>query len=284
MYSPTVVSDGLERLIRSAIQTAQQSGQTEVLARLEAVLGRPDNEAPSRYELDLLAAEVRRGPIVIALSRGERALLIALALQRRPCTRAELVELLYPHLDELNAATQLKVYVHRVRRRLGDPQTIVFSANGYRLGSNVDVDFWQVQSEITQATRMGGALTQDVRNRLNQIRVRLERRNVSWNGDHEWGNALERRLEALLFDVTARLGEAALADRDSTEALRLATEISNLDPCDERGVKLMIRAHLSAGDRDAAIRSLRRYERALREELDARPSPEIAVLLNERQS
>src|SRR5581483_6953040 len=126
MYTPTAFSDGLERLVRNAVDTARQTGQHDVVSRLEAVLQLTAGTGAATIELDLLAGEVRRGGDRVALARGERALLIALAVRRRPCTRDELVELLYPHLDEATAAVQLKVYVHRVRRRLDDPRAIVF--------------------------------------------------------------------------------------------------------------------------------------------------------------
>src|SRR5579884_148011 len=126
MYSPTVFSDGLERLVRNAVDTARQTGQYDVVSRLEAVLQLASVAGDdSALELDLLAGEVRRGGNRVALARGERALLIALAVRRRSCTRDDLVELLYPHLDEATAVVQLKVYVHRVRRRLDDPRAIV---------------------------------------------------------------------------------------------------------------------------------------------------------------
>ncbi|MGH7329662.1 MAG: AfsR/SARP family transcriptional regulator [Polyangiaceae bacterium] len=279
MYTRTALPDGLERLIRTAMDTAHEAGQIDVVSRLESAL-HLSQPIVTRFDLDILAGEVRRSGMLVPLSRGERALLMALAIQRRSCTRAELVEMLYPHLDESNGATQLKVYVHRVRRRLGDPQAILFTGNGYLLGPNMDVDYWQVQTEIAEATRGRGGLSGDALVRLNQFRLRLVRRDVSWVADREWGVALERRLEALLFDVTTRLGEAALAAGDSARAVRFATEIANLDPCDERGVNLLIRAHLVAHDRDAAAQALRRYERTLRQEYNARPSPELIALVS----
>ena len=274
--SPPAVHQGLDTLIRDALHLAVQVGRPEIVSSLEAALSAT---AEGGFELDVLAGEVRQRGRVVALSRGERTLLIALAIQRRPCTSSQLIELLYPHLDEASAGTQLKVYVHRVRRRLGDPQAIVTVSNTYRLGASIAVDYWQVEAEVAHATRLDGELGDDARHRLNEIRLRLLRRDLSWNGDHEWANGLERRLEALLFDVSVRLGEAALREDDPGAALRFATEISHLDPCDERAIRLTVMAHLAAGDPDAAARSLRRYQRVLREELDAPLSPELIALV-----
>lgn len=277
--SQTVARAGLDTLIRDALVLAAEAGRSEIVTNLRAALS-ATGEAP--YELDVLAAEVRHRGLPIALSRGERALLLALALQRRPCTREELIELLYPHLDDTSGAAQLKVYVHRVRRRLGDQSVILFASNSYRLGPNVSVDYWRIQDDIVRAVRSARTLDKEGRRHLDEIRLRLLRRNMSWNGDHEWGHSLERRLEALLLDVTAALAEAALAAGDLATGLRFAAEMASLDPCDERGTALAIRAQLQCGDRDAACRELRRYERVLREQLDAEPSPELTALISSR--
>lgn len=279
MHSASAISDGLDHLILNAMKTARERGRADVVSRLEAALQASGTSTVARFELDIPAAEVRRDGAAVQLSPGERAVLIALALQRRPSSRAELIELLYPHLEDSTAATQLKVYVHRVRRRLGDPQTIVFKDNSYRLGPQVDVDFWDVEAEVGQAMRTSGALAPEARGRLDQIRRRLVRRDISWIGDRDWSNTLERRLASLLFDVTARLGEAALAEGDLAAASCFAAEIFSLDPCDERGAQLTIRVHLAAGDRLTAVREFRRYERVLRAEFAAQPSSELTALL-----
>lgn len=206
------------------------------------------------------------------------SLLMLLALRGRPCTRAELVEHLYPHLDPEVATTQLKVYVHRVRRKLGDVGAIVFQGTSYRLGASFRSDFLEAEADVACATRCKGELKPELQNRLENIRGRLLRRDISWSSDREWEVALERRLVTMLFDVTVRLGEAALAGRDVESASRFAAEISHLDPCDERGAELAIRAHILLGNQRAALQQLRRYERALKEEFEAKPSDELYAL------
>lgn len=279
MYAQTVAPNGLDLLIRNALSVALAAGRTEVVSRLEAALSASTGGEAPHYELDILAGEVRLGGATIPLSRGERALIIALALQRRPCSREELIELLYPHLDPRTVAGQLKVYLHRVRRRLGDPRAIVFKDDAYRLGSQIAVDLWAIEADVSDATKTRGPLASGARARLHAIRARLVRRNTSWAGEQEWCSTLERRLSTLLFDVTTRLGEAALADGDLATASRLAAEIFEIDPCDERGAELAIRAALTAGDRAAAVQQFRRYERVLKAEFDAEPSAELAALL-----
>jgi len=231
-------------------------------------------------EIDVLSGEVRRDGEIVALSRCERTLLIFLALQRRPCTRDELIEALYPHLDYSIASTQLKVYVHRVRRKLRDREAIVFRADSYRLGAHVSCDLWQSEAMLAHALRTRGVLEQITRHRLEAIRHRLSCRDHSSIDDREWSSTLQRRLDAMTFDVTLRLGEAALASGELDAALNLAREICDLDPCDERAAELAIRSHLAAGNRSSALRQLQRYEQTLREELALDASSELRALVS----
>jgi DNA-binding SARP family transcriptional activator len=279
MIQQSTLPDSLGLLIRNALSAAFEAGRPDIVPSLEAALSAAEESQRPHFELDVLAAEVRRGGHVVALSRGERALLVALALARRPQTRAELMELLYPHLEEAMAAIQLRVYVHRVRRRTGDQGVIVFQNDSYRLGTSVRVDFWDIEAEVAAAVRGNDTLSPLVKARLNSIRLRLRRRDSSWGRDLEWSIALERRLQVLLFDVTVRLGEAALAEGALSMAARYAAEIFDIDACDERGAELAIRTHLAAGDRSEAIRAFRRYERVLKNEFGAQPSSELTALI-----
>src|SRR5579864_935554 len=117
---------------------------------MQPAVSREIHPASPHIAIDVLAGEVRRDSRTVPLSRGDHALLVVLALQRRPCSRDELIELLYPHLEFSSAASQLKVYVHRVRRRLGDPGVIAFHSDRYRLGAHVQVDLWEVEADVAE--------------------------------------------------------------------------------------------------------------------------------------
>jgi DNA-binding SARP family transcriptional activator len=270
---------GLDLIIQDACELALRAGRHDLADRLERVLATAGERDRPCHEVDLLAGEIRRDGSLIRLSRGERALLFVLSLQRKPCNREELVEMLYPQLDAAVACVQLKVYVHRVRRRMQDDGVVIFQKDSYRLGKDVRVDLWETEGIVAAVMRTHGALDDATRIRLDAIRYRLLRRDLSWFDDREWCSRLQRRLESLLFDVTVRLGESALACEDTALALKLSSEIFDLDPCDERGAELAMRAHLSAGNHAEALRHYRRFERALREEFGAKPSTALNLLI-----
>ena len=279
MHSGSTAAGGLDVLIRNALCEALKAGRSEVILSLEAALSAAGEQRRQSCEIDVLAAEVRLEGTRVRLSRGELALTMALALQRRRCSREELIELLYPHMDLDTAATQLRVYVYRVRRQLRSPRAIIFQTDGYHINPDFIVDFREIEAFVGDAMQTRGALDHATIARLDGVRKRLINRNVAWMGDREWCNTLDRRLQMLLFDVTTRLGEAALVHGDVRAASLLATEILDLDPCDERGAELAIRSRLGVGDRVGAVRQFRRYERALREEYAASPSAELSALL-----
>jgi DNA-binding SARP family transcriptional activator len=97
--------------------------------------------------------------------------------------------------------------------------------------------------------------------------------------DGPWLEGLRRRLadirlrslEALAETWTAA-GDAALGARDATEAIAV-------DPYRESAHRLLIRAHLAAGDRGAAARALEACRRSLEEDLGVSPSPTTLALL-----
>lgn len=158
----------------------------------------------------------------------------------------------------------------------------MFTQGSYELGSAIQVDFWSVENQIAIALSSRGALATEVRERLDCVRARLVRRNMFWSTDRDWESALERRLSMLLLDVTVRLGEAALESADPALATRYALEVFDLDPCDERGAELAIRAHKILGDHDAALRQYRRYERELGAQFAVKPSDQLSALVGAR--
>lgn len=95
----------------------------------------------------------------------------------------------------------------------------------------------------------------------------------------EWLDGLRRRLSDVrlrslecLAEIWIEHGDHALAARDAAEAIAI-------DPFRESAHRLLIRAHLAAGDRGAAAEALAACQRILREELGVSPSQATLALL-----
>ncbi len=94
----------------------------------------------------------------------------------------------------------------------------------------------------------------------------------------EWLDALRARLAEIrlrslecLGDVWIARGDPALAARDAAEAIRV-------DPYRESAHRLLIRAHIAAGDRGAAAHAYEVCRRLLADELGVEPSAETMAL------
>ncbi len=111
----------------------------ELLARLRAVVRRQSGRSSGALEvadlrLDPATREVSRGGRAVVLSAREFALL--LALMERPgaiLSRAQLEDRLYGWGEELES-NAISVYVHQLRRKLGDDILHTVRGVGYYVG------------------------------------------------------------------------------------------------------------------------------------------------------
>jgi DNA-binding SARP family transcriptional activator len=203
-------------------------------------------------------------------------------LARRPeaLTRDRLVDLLWPDHDVELARNALKVYLHRLSRRLGDEAAVVRERDGLRLADDVGVDVWEI--ERTLAARGARAIrTEADRETLTalhrRLRVTFTPRGRGW----EWFEQTKRAIDDLRCDLARQLARDALENGRLGDALRLADEMIACDPCDETAREIAVAAHLAQGDRAAALRHYRQYRTVLYEELQCEPSPALTALLRD---
>ncbi len=143
-------SQPLLAALTALVERRQHAGMLAgFAARYEAVRRRQ-----SSISVRVLCGEVLAREKPVTLSRSELAVLIALARKPRSFSVVELGDLLYPDLDADNAANRLHVYVHRLRQRLGR-DAVLADATGYRLGSTVDVDLWELYALDARARGRG---------------------------------------------------------------------------------------------------------------------------------
>ena len=249
------------------------------LGLLGALVGRLRRAQPAAAEpmrIEILTRSVRRAGTRIELRERELALLVALARQRRAYTRSEIVDALWADLDETSARDALNTCLYRVRRRLGEDVVLWSRDEGYRLQEHVRVDLRELEQWI-------GALRRDELQRhehaiLRGAYARLRDAHLEASERWEWLEPVVARVRHLRLQAADLLGRDALRRIDHAEALRIARELLDADPCDEAACELAIRAHLGFGDRTAAAREFRQYRDVLRRQMDAEPSAELAHL------
>ena len=242
------------------------------VARLER--GKSDDAEPIRIEI--LTRSVYRNGASVELPERELSLLLALARQRRSYVRAEIVALLWPELDDV-AAREAFNSCHRL------PGVVLWTREGgYRLHEHVRIDLRDIEQWVGALTSRR-ALRAHERDVLRSLYERLRRATLPETEAWEWLAPHLLRASDMCRTVAERLASDALSGGRYEEALEIARNLIEDDPCDEAGREVAIRAHLARGHRSDAMREFRRYREILRDELEAEPSSDLALLLREAQ-
>jgi DNA-binding SARP family transcriptional activator len=200
-------------------------------------------------------------------------LIAYLAMQRRPVSRDELLEALWPGDDPRRSAARFYQAVSEVRKLLGD--AFQRERDGYALDREqlrIDVD------QLERLRRQAEAARGDEQQVLLERALGLFRGEPLAGVDALWAESDQRRLTALRADLLERAGRLRLESGDASGALELAEAAAALDASNERPVQLAMEAESALGRREAVVEL---YER-LRGDLDSRfglePSRNVKLL------
>ncbi len=269
-------------LLQDALVIAEEASDPWLLQHLSDARRsmRRWSEQNRTIQVDLLAGRVTVHGQRVPLSKAEFALVAALSLSERGVAREVLAEDLYPNVDPARAANATKVYVHRVRRRVGSREVIRCDDGRYVLGNAVDVEVFRLEAEVRRLQREGGAHSAEVRERLERLQRRLSDGRPQFMLEWVWFEETERRLCELTRNVTLLLANDALRSGDHERAIALAYDLAHDDPLDEAAPELAIRACLSTGNRAAAMLEYRRYDGIVKREIGAAPSQHLRALVD----
>jgi len=210
------------------------------------------------------------GPLVVDGSDGRglgqratRGLIAYLVLQRGGGGADEILEALWPDDHVEIARPRLWNATRHVRALLGDG--LRRSGIRYALDPHaVAVDAWELErlgspgaphASLEQALSLGcGAPLADL--------------------DYPWAEGERRRLQAVRFDLLARVGGARLEAGDPHGALACAEELLAHDPLNERGWCLAMEAEGALGSRLPIIDRYETLSRELDRQLGLRPQPQ----------
>ena len=200
-------------------------------------------------------------------------LIAYLAMQRRPVSRDEVLEALWPGDDPRRSAARFYQAVSEARKLLGE--ALQRERDTYALDREklrVDVD------ELDGIPIAVGDATGDGE------RARLERALALFRGDPLaridalWAGSEQRRLTALRADLLERAGRLRLESGDASRALELAESAAALDSSNERPVQLAMEAEAVLGRREAVEERYARLRGELDERFGLEPSRETKLL------
>ncbi|HTX59337.1 MAG TPA: BTAD domain-containing putative transcriptional regulator [Verrucomicrobiae bacterium] len=272
-----------ERALERAASAAQRCVSAPLREGVEAVAHGRDGgmlapllarfswarEYVAPLELAFSSGSVRAHGRELRLPERESELLFALATRREPAPRARLASMLWPELDERAARNALSVCLHRLRAHAGE-DAVQRDGDGYRLGSGVRVDLWELERAMALA-RSNLPLHPRERAIMERYAQALLSEPPQRMAQWEWFESVARRLDALRNEVTHRLAVDALERGEAAVALAYAQSIVSYDPLDEPARELAIRASLALGDRAAAKRQYRQYRELLLAEMQCEP-------------
>jgi DNA-binding SARP family transcriptional activator len=206
--------------------------------------------------------------------RQATAELIAyLAVQRRPASRDELLEALWPGDDPRRSAGRFYQAVSEARKLLGD--AFQRDRDTYTLDRQ---QIWSDLDELDRLRAEAEAVTGDHQQTLFEAALTLFRGQPLTSIDALWAGTEARRLGAVQVELLERAGRLYLGAGEPAGALDRAERAHALDPSNERLVQMAIEAEAALGRREAVVERYERLCRELDQEFGLEPSRETKLL------
>ncbi len=212
-----------------------------------------DRDATSSVAVQVFAVQVHREGKSIHLQRRELELVLALALHGGPLSRERLMESIWPDQKSDQAQNSLKVYVNRVRNRLGHA-SIVLSSRGYSLAAHVLVDINDVERILRSALIHKAALNRYQYAALSNAAQADVEAIAAAAADWEWFPMHLARIESVWRDASLAIAQIALESKSWRTALHHAQRLLVFDGSDAIAREIAVNARLGMGDELGAAR------------------------------
>jgi DNA-binding SARP family transcriptional activator len=223
--------------------------------------------AMAQWQLSLLGNwTLRRDGAQVQVSHREQRVIAALALRGRS-PRAALADLLWPDSPRALALESLRVSLWSITHGL--PGLLAGTRDPLELDAAVRVDVRDVETAAANGHAPAGlqSLILEAPTELLQ----------GWYD--EWVLPERDRMDQLRVHALENVAEGFLRARSYDRAVEAASRAAALDPFRENPHRLIIQAHLLAGNRASATQSYRRFSAKITRELGVAPSAELTELM-----
>lgn len=252
----------------------------------------PVDTAPARTEaasepgvtLSLLGGfDLTADGSTVPLQPGARRVVAYTALQHRPVPRSVVAGTLWPDTTDGRAAASLRSALWRLGG--ADGPLVCTDRGALSLAPAVAVDVSRLAAraetlltdgEDTNGTA-GPADAPAAAGGVTDTTMFEAELLPGWCD--EWVIAERERLRILQLAALERIGRRLIEQRRPTRALEVCLRLTLAEPLRETAHRLIIRAHLSQGNRAEAIRHYQRFRDLLWRELRVRPSPQMERLV-----
>ncbi len=236
-------------------------------------------------QVDLLGGVAVCGADPAQVRGSSRALSLLAYLAAHPETaqpRAHLAGLLWPDSSQSQARTNLRRELHHLRTLLRDSPCLRIDDGwlSWHRGADVAVD---VPDFLAACQDAGAALAADQPTAVTEHGGRaltLFRGPFLPGFDDDWVLRVREELRRSCVDLCDRITAFWLDHDDAATAVGFARRRVLLDPLEEPGYRLLMRAQLGAGDRAGAMRTYHHCASLLERELGVPPSPETRAALD----
>ena len=214
---------------------------------------------------------------------AERLVKLLLVTPGHRVAREAVAETLWPDAPPQTSRANLRKAIFFARNALGDALAVDARSVGFDPG-RLDLDLDRLREAFetlshTAGDRSGAGWSGDL-DTATEIALELGSRDLLPDDPYEdWLVGPRDRLRSRWQTVALEAARAAQRSGRSAEAHELVDRLLDLDPTDEAAHRLAIELYASEGRHHAARRQLELCRAALREHLDADPSPETEAAL-----
>src|SRR5262245_34128869 len=210
----------------------------------------------------------------VPISTSAQRLVAFLALQGRPRTRTYVAGVLWPDATMSRANANLRSSLWRATRT--GHQVIDASAQELAIGRHITVD---IHDAVARAYRL-----LDISRPCDDILTMQTRVDLSadllpdWS-DNDWVLIEQEQYRQLRLHALEAMSERLTAARRHGEAVAAGLAAARAEPLRESAHRVLVKAHLAAGNRGAALRQYEQCRRVLLDELGLEPSQTLRNLL-----
>lgn len=208
-------------------------------------------------------------------TRKARAILALLALTRRPWPRDALAALLWSDRGEEQARASVRQAIFELRH-VGDAGRPLLVVNRDEIAVDerwLTTDLRLIRSAAEEDDRRG--LERALAASEPGLLTDLDGLDPEFDG---WLRAQRAEEPARTLALALAAAERCFRRLGHAPARAIVAELLRLDPTSEEAVRLAMRIDHASGDRGALHRRFDRLRACLKDELDARPSPETELL------
>jgi Response regulator containing CheY-like receiver and SARP domains len=201
-------------------------------------------------------------------AKAEELFALLIHFQGRAKSREILIDTLWPELEPEKSANLFRVtctYLRAALAEKGFTDILLRESDGYRINTDlIDCDLYNLRLSARSVS------TQELE--------ALEASSALYSGGYlegkpyDWALGTRAQLESEFKKIQYRLVDEYSARSLIDKALEVLDRTLIVDPCDEKAVMRIVNMQLRNGDHSAAVKTYRRYEKILVEELGISPS------------